>query len=111
MHTTVMSPSVQEPMFDFRADESLKYAHDLSDFLTDHAVSRGPRLAFTGFPSLTETQSADNVEAESDVGTSSKPCKRRVAKYIYKDCINIRIGSDDEESPQLFCPHCDKALV
>ncbi|MEE8792626.1 MAG: ISL3 family transposase [Erysipelotrichaceae bacterium] len=111
MNSTVMPPLVQEPMFDFRADEARKEAHDLIDSLTDYDVSRGLRLSFTGYPSFTQTKGADSVEVEINVGTSSKPCKRSVTKYIYKGCINTNIGSDDEERTQLFCPHCGKPLV
>ena len=99
------------PMFDFRADEARKEAHDLIDSLTDYDVSRGLRLSFTCYPSFTQIKGADSVEVEINVGTSSKPCKRSVTKYIYKGCINTHTGADDEERTQLFCPHCGKALV
>ena len=76
MNSTVMPPPVQETMFDFRADQAWKDPHDLIDSLTDYDISRGLRLSFTGYPSFTQTKGADSVEAEINVGTFSKPCKR-----------------------------------
>jgi transposase len=111
MHSTVMPPSVQERIFDFRADEARKDAHDLIDSLTDYDVSRGLRLSFTGFTSFTQTEGADSVPVEINVGTASKPCKRTVMKYIYKGCMNTNIGADGEDRTQLFCPYCAKKLV
>lgn len=36
MHSTVMPPSVQERIFDFRADEARKDAHDLLSLVPDN---------------------------------------------------------------------------
>lgn len=111
MHSTVLPPFIQEPMFDNHADDARREAHDLIDSLSDYDVSRGLRLSFTGFSSFTQMEGAETIAMEVNAGTSSKPCRRPVTKYIYKGCINSFIGSDDSEKKQVFCPRCGNKLV